>query len=213
MADKKNVTPKNRHRSGTAVQAKGRKRVDEILDAATAVLVEEGYAQLTTRKIAARVGIRLSNVQYYFPTKRTLLQALVERSIETYYEVLQTKVATGSKTPKAQLLYSIDYVLSNHEKPEVARLFKELWALASHDKDAARVMDGFYAKWCKMATNLVRELNPKISRRKAERRAILIIGLVDGHLLFTGEGSEPSPALRGIGQEMRDAALLIAMAP
>ncbi len=201
------------HRPGTAVQKKGQRRVDEILDAATAVLVEEGYAQFTTRKIAARVGIRLSNVQYYFPTKQTLLQALVERSIEQYYNVLRAKVAAGSKTPKAQLLYSVDYVLASHAKPEVARLFKELWALASHDKDAARVMDGFYAKWCDMATDLVLQLNPTISRRKAERRAILIIGLVDGHVLFTGAGSEPSPALRGIGKELREAALLIATAP
>lgn len=202
-----------RHRQGTAVQAKGQRRVDEILDAATAVLVEEGYAQLTTRKIAARVGIRLSNVQYYFSTKQALLQALVERSIEQYYEVLRTKAARGSKSPKTQLLYSIDYVLRSHAKPEIAILFKELWALAAHDKDAARVMDSFYAKWCEMATELVMELNPDISRRKAERRAILIIGLVDGHVLFTGAGSTPSPALRGIDKEMKDAALRIAMAP
>ncbi len=213
MANKKASVSKARHRPGTAVQAKGRQRVDEIVDAATAVLVQEGYAQFTTRKIAARVGIRLSNVQYYFPTKHALLQALVERSIEQYYDVLRAKVAAGSKTPKAQLLYTIDYVLASHAKPEITRLFKELWALAAHDKDAAIVMDRFYAQWCEMATALVLELNPKLSRLKAERRAILIIGLVDGHALFSGAGSTPTPALRGIGKEMREAALMIATAP
>src|SRR5689334_13484450 len=56
-----------RARAGTAVQTRGQRRVAEILLAARAVMVEDGYAALTTRKVAERVGVRQSNVQYYFP--------------------------------------------------------------------------------------------------------------------------------------------------
>jgi AcrR family transcriptional regulator len=213
MGRTKRKTARAGNRPGTAVQAKGRQRVDEILDAAAGILVEEGYAELSTRKIAARVGIRLSNVQYYFPSKQDLLQALVERSIKDYYDTLQARIAKGSKSPKAQLLYSIDYVLASHARPDVGTLFKELWALAAHDADAARVMDAFYERWRSMAADTVQQLNPKLTRRRAERRAVLIIGMVDGHVLLTGKDSAEPAALKNIAKDMRDAALAIAMAP
>ena len=58
----------NRTRAGTAVRPKGQARSAAILDAATAILVEEGYAHLSTRKIAARAGMHPGNLQYYYRT-------------------------------------------------------------------------------------------------------------------------------------------------
>lgn len=67
------------NRQGTAVQQKGRARVKQILDAATALLIEEGYGQFTMRQLSERLDIRLSNLQYYFPSRTLLIQKLLER--------------------------------------------------------------------------------------------------------------------------------------
>lgn len=201
---------KSGSRPGTAVQAKGQQRVDEILDAATAILVEEGYAQFSTRKIASRVGIRLSNVQYYFPTKQDLLQALLQRSMDRYYAALTEKLAAGPRTAKARLRYSVDYVVRSHEDPRNIRFFTELWALAAHDPEASRVMDAFYTRWCENAADLIMELSPGASRNKAMRRAALIIALVDGLSLLVGPGKVERPLLRGIENELREAVVKLA---
>ena len=69
---------RTRHRAGTAVLAKGQRRTETILDAATAILIEEGYAQLTTRKIATRARIRPGNLQYYYPAKHDVVRAVLD---------------------------------------------------------------------------------------------------------------------------------------
>ena len=52
------------------IQIKAR---DQIVAAAAASLLERGYAKTTVRAIAARAGVAVGNLQYYFPTKTELL--------------------------------------------------------------------------------------------------------------------------------------------
>jgi AcrR family transcriptional regulator len=49
-----------------------------ILDAARECLLDDGYAALSTRKIAQQAGVPLSQVHYHFGSKRALLLALLE---------------------------------------------------------------------------------------------------------------------------------------
>jgi AcrR family transcriptional regulator len=53
-----------------------------ILDAALAVLSEDGYAGTTTRAVAERAGTRLSLVHYHFGSRQHLLVAVLERENE-----------------------------------------------------------------------------------------------------------------------------------
>jgi AcrR family transcriptional regulator len=48
----------------------------QILDAAWAVMAEEGVAALSAREVARSVGMRQQSLTYYFPTKQDLLDAL-----------------------------------------------------------------------------------------------------------------------------------------
>jgi AcrR family transcriptional regulator len=44
-----------------------------LLDATTACLLEEGYAGLTTRRVAERAGVAQSTLMHYFPTREEFL--------------------------------------------------------------------------------------------------------------------------------------------
>jgi AcrR family transcriptional regulator len=44
-----------------------------ILQATTECLVEEGYARLTTRRVAEKAGVAQSTLMHYFPTRESLL--------------------------------------------------------------------------------------------------------------------------------------------
>jgi AcrR family transcriptional regulator len=74
--------------SGEATIARpvGRPRVDRseapsriaILDAAESLFAEHGFDATPTRKIAKRANVTTGLVFYYFPTKESLLKALIE---------------------------------------------------------------------------------------------------------------------------------------
>ena len=63
-----------------------------IVRAAADSLLEQGYAGTSVRVIAARAGVAIGNVQYYFPTKSELLveawRHLTARSVEELRQAL-----------------------------------------------------------------------------------------------------------------------------
>ena len=59
-----------------AATAEKRRR---LLDATEEIMLEEGYAAVSSRSVAARVGIQAPLVHYYFPTLDDLFIAVLER--------------------------------------------------------------------------------------------------------------------------------------
>jgi AcrR family transcriptional regulator len=66
----------------TPQQARSQQRVEEILQAASDILVEEGYESLTTSAIAQRAGISVGSLFQFFANKEAVLQALGQRYLE-----------------------------------------------------------------------------------------------------------------------------------
>jgi AcrR family transcriptional regulator len=196
-------------RPGTAVGEKGQARAREILRAARRILVEDGYPALTTRKVAEAAGIRQSNVQYYFPAKVDLVRALFEDSAREALTGLQHRMGGRSRSPKALIIGSVDQFLAAHDLAEHQTFLRELWAMASHDPAVADVMRAFYQHWVDLVTSNVLAVNPQLDPRKAQRRALLIVALVDGLSLFHGASALDHPALVGIEREVREVVMLL----
>ena len=64
-------------------QERSRHTVERILDAATRVFHERGYAGATTNDIADEAGLSIGSLYQYFPNKDALLVALTQRHITT----------------------------------------------------------------------------------------------------------------------------------
>lgn len=65
------------------LKARGRPSSREaMLDAAQEVVLESGAGKLTLDAVARRAGVSKGGVMYNFPTKETLLKAMVERLVE-----------------------------------------------------------------------------------------------------------------------------------
>lgn len=60
-------------------QARGERRIDQILDAAAAVFAERGYEPATTNAIAAAAGISPGSLYQFFRNKEAIAQALAGR--------------------------------------------------------------------------------------------------------------------------------------
>ncbi|WP_220454482.1 TetR/AcrR family transcriptional regulator [Nocardioides immobilis] len=55
---------------------------DQILDAAAALFIDQGYAATTTRAIADRVGVTQPSIYYHFGSKEDILAELLRRIIQ-----------------------------------------------------------------------------------------------------------------------------------
>src|SRR5215468_7886796 len=77
------VTPRERHRLQTR---------EEILDAALAVMAEQGVAALNLTEVARRVGLRQPSLYQYFDSRTAVYDALFERGWRAHYEILTAAI-------------------------------------------------------------------------------------------------------------------------
>jgi AcrR family transcriptional regulator len=96
-----------------------------ILDAAQELMLAEGYAAVTTRRVATKAGVNSALVFYYFDSLDGMFVALVQRGAERSFERLQRALSSP------QPLWAVwDLV---HDRSGSA-MTMELMALANHRK-------------------------------------------------------------------------------
>jgi AcrR family transcriptional regulator len=68
----------------TPVQARSNASVNAILQATVQVLVKEGVAKITTKRVAARAGVSIGTLYQYFPNKNSLLYVLLRKRLASF---------------------------------------------------------------------------------------------------------------------------------
>jgi len=111
------VVQQRRPRAATAEKRR------RLLDATEEIMLEDGYAAVSSRSVAARVGINAPLVHYYFPTLDDLFIAVLERRAGPNVDRLTD--ALDSDQP----LLTWWKLASNRRG---AALFVELMAAANH---------------------------------------------------------------------------------
>ncbi len=71
----------------TPKQARGKQRVDHLLDTAAQVFDEVGIEAASTNLIARRAGVSIGSLYQFFPNKEALFNALVERYAQAMLSV------------------------------------------------------------------------------------------------------------------------------
>ncbi|WP_300645403.1 TetR/AcrR family transcriptional regulator [Nocardioides sp.] len=70
-------------RAAAPRQARGRRTREKVVAAAVACVAEEGFAAAHTNRIAERAGVTWGVLQYHFGDKDGLLDAVLERGMES----------------------------------------------------------------------------------------------------------------------------------
>jgi AcrR family transcriptional regulator len=97
-----------------------------LLDAAEQLMREEGYAAVTSRRVAAKAGLKPQLVHYYFRTMDDLFLALMRRGAEVNRERLARALESGDP------LRAVWEMCSDSE---ITALTWEFMALANHRKN------------------------------------------------------------------------------
>ncbi|MGE2736589.1 TetR/AcrR family transcriptional regulator [Mycolicibacterium vaccae] len=113
--------------SSRRVGAETSKTRDTLLDSVEKMLLEEGYASVTYRALAANAGVTPSLVQYYFPSLDDIFVAAIRRYSERNLAYLNKILATRTEDPlRALWEYSWDEATGT--------LMIEFMALGNHRK-------------------------------------------------------------------------------
>jgi AcrR family transcriptional regulator len=127
-----------------------------LLDAAEQLLIEEGYAAVTSRRVAEKAGLKPQLVHYYFRTMDDLFLEIFRRYADQGMEAHQYALASP------QPLWALWRFGIN---PDASRLTMEMAALANHRK-ALRAEMSRYAE-------LFREQQREVFVTALERHGVL----------------------------------------
>ena len=96
-----------------------------LLDAAEAIIREEGYGSATARGVAERAGMKHRAVFYYFGSQDELLVAVFRRGAKAQRDRLEAALNSGKPI---RAMWDI------HRDPDVTKFVLEFMALANHNE-------------------------------------------------------------------------------
>ena len=114
---------------------------DMLIDATSQIMIEEGYAAATSRRVAAQAGVKPALVHYYFPTMDELYLDVFRRGAAAYLE--RQKEALASERP----LHALWGTLIG---PKDTRLLLEFMGLANHRKEIRAEIATWQERWREM---------------------------------------------------------------
>ena len=154
------------------VGAETSKTRDLLLDGVERLMLEEGYAAVTYRAVAAKAGVTAGLVQYYFPTLDDIFVAAIRR--RSGQNLARLTEALASTEQPLRMLWE-------YSREESAAAFTtEFLALGNHRKSIRAVIAE--------VTEQVRQLQLEAVRRATAGKNVAIGELSPDALLFLVTG-------------------------
>jgi AcrR family transcriptional regulator len=156
-------------------------KTERILDIALVILEKNGDYGVTMRQVAAKSGMSLSNVQYYFKNKDELLKAMADRYFSQCLGDLRNIQQLGSHDVLYDELYMTLMAFLNHGASisEMCKIFREYWAISSRNSVIKKYVHDYYRE---MAGILMDKLQPVAKSDHAASDAVsIIIPYIEGY--------------------------------
>ncbi|MFT3706403.1 MAG: TetR/AcrR family transcriptional regulator [Archangium sp.] len=163
---------------------------EAILQAATALLAEGGFAEASLRNVATRAGCTTGSVTHHFADRQELLMATLERAHQAAAARMLEKVSASLK-PKAQLRAVIHEALPLDRKRMIEwRVWLAFWNEAAANPAVAREHSKRYREWRAALDALLRPLVASPSSRA--HHVDSLVALIDGLGLGLIVASKPA---------------------
>jgi AcrR family transcriptional regulator len=87
-----------------ASQQRSRATVDALIEATARILVKEGFDRASTNRIAEQAGVSVGSLYQYFPSKESLVAAVMDRHREEIEQVARSALAKAAGQPLEQAM-------------------------------------------------------------------------------------------------------------
>lgn len=180
-----------------------------ILEAARTRLLEQGYAALSTRRVAEAAQVPLSQLHYHFGSKQGLLLAVLEED-DRRRLARQTRMYASDRPLWQRYEQACDYLEDDLDSGYV-RVLQELIAAGWTNEEIGAAVRALLSRWTDLLAEVAREaeqrhgsLGPFTPEEVSALLAAMFIGAEA--MILTGFDREVLPiraALRRIGTLIR----------
>jgi AcrR family transcriptional regulator len=181
------------NRKVTARDRLREKRIEEIVEVAVELFAKEGASGFSMRRVASLAGVTLSTLQHYFGKGENLLKITINSITARYIDRLRAIEHDVSVPARERFHVITDEIISWSTDPVVSDCYFELYALASKDKEVAKLIEEVYVAYHGLLTDFVAELNPALTRDRAGMIALMIGAHIDGVMIFRYRGARAMP--------------------
>ncbi len=164
-------------------------RIALIHDAVVAIALESGFAAVTVRAVAQRIGASTSAVTHYVESRDDLLRSVVRQEIARHQAAAESALA-GLKD-RAALRVFIEWAVL-HRDERTHRLWLALVLGAATDPALRAELDRFNAWWMVEIHRQIDDIDPP----QPELVVDLLNTLVDGLIVTAFDAGQPWPTER-----------------
>lgn len=169
--------------------AQGESARAQIVAAAEEVLKREGFHGLSTRRVAEACGISVGNLTYHFPSKTSLVEAMMAEVCARYAARRRPAGEAPEEPPRAFLESTIRWLIEDAAGPDTSPLFQELWVMAKHHAFGAEILDSFYEQAAGWIAGDLALSYPQASPEALTRAAWLMLTVTEGSTPLFSRGT------------------------
>lgn len=180
-----------------------------ILEAARSCLLEDGYAGLTTRRVADHAGVPLSQIHYHFRGKQGMVLALLE--VENQRLVERQRDMYGSDAPLWKRYEQACDLLDDDLASGYVRVLQEMVAAGWSDRVVAEQVLVLLKEWFDVLVTIAQEAQARFGSlgpfSPAEVAGLIGVSFLGGEaLILLGDeqwGQQVRTWLRRVGELIR----------
>jgi AcrR family transcriptional regulator len=179
-------------------QARGRARMESILDAAEQLVAEVGYDEMSTNAVAARAGISPGSLYQFFRNKADILEGLIERcsaEVEQFWDAQLGDSAAATLPVDAVVDRVMDALVAfKAERPAFWALFHGSVTSDALADAASRLDDQLAGRLDRLFAQRAPHLPPERCRLVAEVAVATVKSLMPLVVEQSRRG-DPAPAI------------------
>jgi AcrR family transcriptional regulator len=167
-------------------------RRNEIVDAAAAIIAEQGIQHLSLSEIETRVGMSRGQLMYYFKAKEDILLAVFDRLLELICK--QNAEAEFDRLDWLEIVKQVMLLVLQDPPahPEFSALQHTFLSQISHRDDFRRKLAELYEEWrSRSATALKRDLRKRPAVRQVSPRTLATLVQAIFHGLAVQRAADP----------------------
>jgi AcrR family transcriptional regulator len=170
-------------------RARGKQRVAELLQAATAVFAEKGYESATMTEIAARADAPIGSLYQFFPGKEALADTLVQNYVALLVADLEGLAARAGAIDAKVIVAGLFGLLRAHPRERAAVL-----PLAEARMDERTRRTTFRHMLRRHVAAILRAHAPTLSAEAARDIAVVVLALMKAANTLSDEEGLPGRA-------------------
>lgn len=118
----------------TPIQERAHATIEVLLEATAHILVEVGYARLSTNRVARRAGVSIGSLYQYFSDKDALVDALARRFIDRQIAIVLAQLERSEDVPLDTAIRSLiqGIVEAKRVEPELAAALASVTPRSGH---------------------------------------------------------------------------------